>query len=155
MPINASQLKEYIIIPSLKQIDLYSESAVNLLLGTAAQESHLGTYLHQVNGVALGIYQMEPATFTDIMQNFIAYRSNLRSAVGKLAYGKVDELVYNLAFSTAMTRIHYARVNETLPNANDLEGLANYWKDHYNSKLGKGTVQEFINNYRRLVNNGI
>jgi hypothetical protein len=45
---------------------LASLNAIQLLMGTAAQESHLGTYLKQINGPALGVFQMEPNTEIDI-----------------------------------------------------------------------------------------
>lgn len=47
-----------------------SSSAVNLLLGTAAQESAFGTYLRQIGGgPARGVFQMAPATAKDIWEN--------------------------------------------------------------------------------------
>lgn len=67
MSINCEQLRLYVIRPTLEKIELWSEAAENLLLGTTAQESHMGTYIKQVGkGPALGIYQMEPATHKDI-----------------------------------------------------------------------------------------
>ena len=43
---------------TLKAIDLYSDEAVSLMLGTCAQESAFGRYRRQLgNGPALGIYQ--------------------------------------------------------------------------------------------------
>ena len=57
--IKASELRQYVIRPTLKAINLWSIAAENLLLGTAAQESQLGHYLTQVKGPALGIYQIE------------------------------------------------------------------------------------------------
>jgi hypothetical protein len=32
-------------------------------------------------------------------------------------------------------------------------GMADYWKQHYNTPLGRGTVEEFISNYQRHVGN--
>ena len=59
-----------LITSVLKELNLHSDNAVNLLMGTAAQESHLGKYRKQIGGgPALGIFQMEPATFNDIVNN--------------------------------------------------------------------------------------
>jgi len=148
---NASQLNEWVITPVLRKLGLYSPSAVNLLLGTAAQESHLGTYLKQINGPALGIYQMEPATHDDIWKNYLNFRHTLSSLVLQYNQQNADALLYNLAYATALARIHYLRAPESLPQANDIEGLAAYWKAHYNTRLGKGTTDEFIDNYKRFV----
>lgn len=155
MAIEPSHLREYVIVPTLTKLGLYSESAVELLMGTAAQESHLGRYLHQINGPAIGIYQMEPATYRDIYANFLRYKDRLREKVDALraAVGTIDpserEMHGNLYLATAMARIHYLRVPTPLPSAGDLWGLAHYWKVNYNSYLGKGTEEEFVQNYNR------
>lgn len=159
MGINAKQLRLNVIRPVLQDINLWSESAENLLLGTAAQESHMGTYLKQINGPALGIYQMEPATHKDLWLNYLNYQPELKSAVLSYLSHKDEssapaELVFNLAYATLMSRIHYRRVKEVLPQADDLQGLGRYWKKYYNTELGKGTVEEFVRNYTNFVLKG-
>ena len=77
----ADQFCEYVIQPALESIGMYSEPAEQLLLGTACAESNLGTYLHQVGGPALGVFQIEPATHTDIWENYLLYRGELRETV--------------------------------------------------------------------------
>lgn len=57
-------------------------------------------------------------------------------------------MTWNLRFATAMARIHYWRVPEPLPDADDIDGLARYWKQHYNAPLGHGTAEQFAENYR-------
>ena len=149
--IEKKQLKK-LVNEVLLKMELHSDEAVELILGTIAQESAGGTYIRQITGPALGICQMEPTTFKDIMNNYIKYKPELGRVV-MFASGvsalKSEILEYNLAFSIAMCRVHYLRVSEALPN--DLEGYAKYWKEHYNTRLGKGTVEEFIANYNRYV----
>ena len=150
----ATHLERYIIIPTLDYIGMNSKSAVNLLLGTAAQESRLGKYLHQINGPALGIYQCEPNTLDDIFNKYLRHRKELLRKILKLSIPgltKSKNAVGNLYYATAIARIHYYRVPEKLPSSDDIEGLANYWKKYYNTKKGKGTPEEFINNYKRYV----
>ena len=65
MTINKHQLRD-LISDTLHEIDAHSDAAVNLLMGTCAQESHLGTYIRQISGSALGIMQVEPATYQDV-----------------------------------------------------------------------------------------
>ena len=136
----------------LLKMELHSDEAVELILGTIAQESTGGRYIRQITGPALGICQMEPTTFKDIVNNYIKYKLDLGRAV-MFASGvtalKSEMLEYNLAFSIAMCRIHYLRVPEGLPS--DLEGYARYWKQYYNTVHGKGTVEEFIANYKKCV----
>ena len=75
--LNYIQLKELIIIPTLHDLVSFSDDAVQLLLFTCAVESDGGTYLKQLKGPALGIYQMEPETHNDIWQNYIKSKTSL------------------------------------------------------------------------------
>jgi len=148
---NKEQLRE-LIEETLKEIGLYSKDAVNLLMGTCAQESHLGEYIKQIKGPALGIFQMEPATFVDIEQNYFRYKKELYEKVkskSRVSYLYSGLMVYNLKFAICMARIHYLRVPEKLPDS--IEGYAAYWKKYYNTYLGAGTEEEFIHNYKRFV----
>ena len=156
MPINTLQLKTYIIEDCLKSIGLYSGSAVNLLLGTFAQESHMGTFLKQIGkGPALGIGQMEPKTHDDIWLHFLYYKDELAKLIlntcGYTQNPGPQALLYNLRYATCMTRAHYRRVPERLPTKDDLDGLARYWKKYYNTYKGRGTVDEFKKNYHDYV----
>lgn len=151
MSIDAKQLKLYVIVPTLARLGLYSDAAVNLLLGTCAQESQMGTYLKQINGPALGIYQVEPATHKDIFDNYLKYKPDLLGIVLSLGTYNDNSLITNLAYATAVARIKYLRAPDKLPDDNDVTGLANYWKKYYNTPLGAGQPQEFINNYRKYI----
>nr|DAR07359.1 MAG TPA: lysozyme [Caudoviricetes sp.] len=146
------KLKE-LITSVLKELNLYSGDAVNLLMGTAAQESHLGKYRKQLGGgPALGIFQMEPATFNDIVNNYLRYKPELASRierVARISRFKAEDIENNDLLAICMARVHYLRVKEAIPS--DLEGWARYWKRYYNTPLGKGTEEEFIANYKRLV----
>ena len=149
---NKKQLRD-LIERTLFKIGLKSDSAVILLMGTAAQESNLGEYIRQVgNGPALGVFQMEPETFKDIVTNYLQYRpelaKNIMAASGINAF-RSEYLEYNLVLAICMCRVHYLRVPEAIPG--DLNGWANYWKKYYNTPKGKGTVGEFVENYKRYV----
>lgn len=143
----------------LTELNMHSRAAVNLLLGTAAQESGFGTYLRQIgDGPALGVFQMEPDTEKDIWCNYLSYRDDLSETVWQIAGAAYDigpalvsALEANLSYQVAMARIHYWRVPEPLPPYDNVEALAAYWKRHYNTPRGKGTVQEFVKNFFRYV----
>ena len=65
---DAQQLHDYIIKPTLQYMSGNSSSndSAFLLFCTAAIESNCGEYIKQINGPALGVWQMEPATHMDI-----------------------------------------------------------------------------------------
>lgn len=157
--IDANHLRLNVIRPVLQHLSPeipYSTEAEDLLMGTAAQESRLGTWLVQLNnGPARGIWQMEPATYRDIHANFLAYRQTLLEKVEDFNIGVIsnidpeDSLTGNLYYACAMVRVHYYRQPEAMPT--DKEGYAKFWKDRYNSHLGKGTEEEFLVNYEHYV----
>lgn len=152
----SSHLREYVIRPTLEYLGLWSPEAEDLLLGTAAQESHMGHYLHQVRGPAVGIYQMEPTTHQDIWEHYLSGKADLGSKVRSLAayrwktsFIPTTEMHVNLAYATAMARAFYLRKPGAIPK--DLAGWAAYWKQHWNTHLGAGTEEQFVENYRRFV----
>ena len=157
MSLDPNQFRALVVVPVLNRLGLHSPAAEELVLGTAAQESGLRFLKQLGGGPALGLYQCEPATHADIWRNFLHYKPELRYLVSHFAtngtsgHPNQDELVWNLAYATAICRVHYLRVNKPLPVADDLEGLAAYWKKNYNTTEGKGTPEEFIANYRRLI----
>ncbi len=147
--IDLDQFKDYIVEPALEDLGLLSASAVELVIGTALQESRL-TYLKQLGtGPALGVCQMEPNTHDDIWDNFLRYRNVLSDAVLEIGGPDSLELIWNLKYSVAMCRVHYRRVSNPLPQAGDVAGQAQYWKTYYNTELGSGTTQEYIDNWSK------
>lgn len=149
--INVKQLEELIIVPTLQYLDPeipFSDAAVELLKMTAAHESHLGSYIAQVNGPALGIYQMEPATEVDIFRNFLDFKPSLLTKVVNHT-GLGEELIWNLQYATIMARVHYYRDKYPLPDAMDIEGLAQYAKRVYNTVEGKAEWRDYYNAYNR------
>ena len=155
MSIKPNQLRG-LIKDVLDYMDLYSEDAVELLMLTAAQESHCGTYIKQVRGPALGIFQMEPASESDIWDNYLTFKPDLESLIDSVSLldptaSEQFDLKANLIYQIAMARIHYLRVAESLPSKDDTKAMAQYWKKYYNTYKGKGTVEEAIFNYKKYA----
>ena len=138
------QLRD-LIIKVLKEVNLHSDSAVELLMLTAATESNLGEYIRQVRGPALGIFQMEPFTHDDIWRT---HNSKLVDLLGDQDSGK---LVYDLKYAIIMTRMHYLRIPSALPPATDIQSQAEYWKKYYNTHLGSGTIAKAKAKYTAYV----
>ena len=152
---DAEQLRECVIRPTLVTIGLHSAAAEDLVVGTWATESSLGTYLVQRgNGPALGVAQMEPFTHDDIWANYLRHRSAdvalMKGMVGSRFWdtdkGRPDPqaLVVSLDYAAAMTRYHYRRVPQALPRPGDWAGLAAYYKRYYNTPAGKGSEAKFL-----------
>jgi hypothetical protein len=158
--IDFNQFKEHVVVPTLKYLDSeipYSEEAVDLLMLTCAHESRGGKYLRQkgMTGTegAFGVYQMEMATHNDIWVNFLEARTSFEETVRGIRYDYLSsqmDLVANLAYATAMARVHYWRVPEALPSKDDtryMSKLGDYAKKYYNTHLGKATSSKYVTDY--------
>jgi hypothetical protein len=163
---NSKELRKWIIIPTLKILELYndetkensyeSECQVRLLLGTAAQESNMGQYFRQQgfcgseNG-AFGIYQIEKQShelaLTWLQINNAKMLSKVLSLRSKLLnINPLDHLIFNLYYATAVARIIYLSIKEPLPHHEDIKAIAEYYKKYYN-RNGKATAEQFIDNF--------
>lgn len=156
MSFNLIQIKDLIVRVTTAQ-ELCSEVSTNLILGTCAKESDFGIYLRQLdNGPALGVFQMEPATERDIWKNYLYLgRSKRRETIynisGIRSYINNEAMEWNIAYGICMCRLHYRRIAEPFPAADDVVALGWYWKNYYNSLQGKGTVKQFIKAYEKYV----
>ena len=154
--IDIDQFREFIIRPAIEYLDMWSVSAEELLLGTAIHESFIGRYIKQLKGPALGVYQIEPHTHKSIWTHYIKYREELvnkfLSIYPNIAEWKEevnDELlIYDLKYSTMIARIIYYRHKEALPRAGNISGHAAYWKEYYNTELGKGSKFSYMSNWK-------
>lgn len=150
--IDAEQFRTLVVRPVLNTLQAWSEEAEELLMFTAALESDCGTYLAQIKGPALGVYQCEPGTHTDIWRNFLLNNSRLSLLMSMHFSCPIipmeERLVYDLKYATAIARIHYLRVKESLPSG--IEAMWEYYKKHYNTGSGKAKKQS-IAKYAKWV----
>lgn len=159
MSLNVRQFRNYVLKPTLQRLNMDGKGAEALLLGTAAVESKFH-YLKQNGGPALGIFQIEPITLWDIVDRWLAPQRDLRESC-KVAFGfdpcelellTLERLcVGHLGFAVGLARFKYRMDPNPIPLAEDLPGLAAYWKRVYNTHLGAGTPEKFIQAYRELV----
>ena len=155
MSLDIRQLHRFVVRPALEHIGLAGVNAERLVIGTGLTESGLmfvdqkGRGGEQAWGPALGLWQMERATFNDNWQWLRARQGDLAAKVDALRCqnGFLDgdfwkQMTGNLFFAAAMCRVHYLRKPGHLPDT--LEGMAEYWKRHYNSMLGAGKIEDFL-----------
>ena len=150
--LNPKHLRRIIRV-ALWHIDLASEAAEDLVLMTAIAESGL-RHLQQLEGPARGLWQVEPETHCDVWRNYLEFRPVLADRVKGLSIGWgsassppdaiFEDLEGNLYYGAAICRVIYRRVREQLPPAGDVSAMGRYWKRYYNTDLGKGTVEEFV-----------
>lgn len=153
--IDLEQLNAYVVTPVLTHIKSYSDAARNLIIGTGLQETQF-YWVDQTTkgpGPGFGPYQCERRTHNGLWKVFLPTKPQLMADVSSLLgiwpEDKVSALHGNWNYATAICRVHYLDIPEPLPGARDKRGLAEYWKQHYNTVRGKGTIEEFLENYRR------
>ena len=159
-------LLTFVILPTLSYMGekFNTPAAQQLLLATAAQESHCGHFLHQIGGPAVGIYQIEPATFDDLEENYLKYEPSIARKVNELArspaltrkpggeiHDKTSQLIGDLHYATAVARAQYYRFSEKLPEFDDFEAMWSYYKRYWNTDRGAATRGEFKNNWNAFV----
>lgn len=148
------QFRHHVVRPTLLYLEPeipYSLAAENLIVGTALHESKLTNIKQLGGGPALGLLQIEPDTAADNWQNYLLFRKTLHNKVKRLE-GSSEvlhlALTGNLPYQVAMARVKYFRDPEPLPRSSDAEGMSLYWKRVYNTKKGKGTVEQFLESYQ-------
>jgi hypothetical protein len=115
-----------------------TQSAVHLLLGTMAVESDFGRYIRQRGGgPALGRWQIEPETFADIRRRWSIVVPELKSY-------EFSDLEHNDRRGIIVCRLKYRDAPPPLPEPYAWPTLAAYWKEFYNTRLGKGTPNDFL-----------
>ena len=151
---NAQQLYDCIIKTTHEYIggNYESKSANFLSLCTAAIESNCGEYIKQINGPALGIWQMEPDTHSDIWQNCDALRNMVFEQKIYDICGKCgdDALIQSPMYACAMARLKYSMDPNPLPKLSgdkdlDCINFFEYYKRVYNTEFGASTYQKWVN----------
>lgn len=137
--------RKHVIRPACHALDMWSQEAEDLLLGTALVESRL-FYMRQLeDGPALGFFQMEPGTHNDIWENFLRYRPKLQAKVMCVA-DRPQDMITNLIYAAMMARLQYFRDPEPIPDTP--EGQAAYWKRVFNTHKGKGSPEKYLQAWR-------
>lgn len=157
---DALQFREHVVRPTLVHMKMHSRTAEDLMVGTALAESNLTWLTQHGNGPAVGVYQIEPNTFSDIWDRYLNTRPDILARVEKLVAPSPlleKQLITNLAFATAIARIRYWMDPTPLPDPNDYPNHASYvwvlgetWKRGFNTELGAGTVEKFTAAYPGL-----
>lgn len=142
-----NQQLRHLVKETLEELDLFSWDAFNLVLGTIAHESKMGEYIKQIKGPALGICQMEPPTYNDIVERMSSFHYGKVMQLSGLTSLKcaAAHLEWNLKLAIAMCRMHYYLVPKRLPDTPI--GYAKFWKKYYNTELGAGTGEQFLDAY--------
>ncbi len=151
--ISDNQFRHLIIAPTLRSMDLWSQSAEDLLVMICAHESNGGDFIAQLDGPAHGVYQMEKATFNDIWRRYLFNKPDLEAKLLKACnmhhIPDAEEMDGNLYLATAMARIFFLRVYAPIPT--DPSIMSHYAKKYWNTEAGKATADQYLGAYVRFT----
>jgi hypothetical protein len=113
-----------------------------------------GIFFKQINGDALGIFQIEIPTLKSVIQTLnhplnLKLNERILSACFYAIHPSPDALIHNLRYATLIARIVYRRETQPLPREDDIPRLAEYYVKYYNAG-GKATVEKTIKIYKEL-----
>ena len=149
-----TDLRDTVVRPTLDRLGLGSPAAIALVLGTAVQESGLGALKQLGGGPARGFWQIEPFTHNDVVERLSILKPHLHERLSEIVGiwpSRIEQLSTNLCYGAAICRLKYYLIPEALPEAGDVDGLAAYWKTHFNTRLGKGRPEQWAKSFRQYV----
>ncbi|MDP2548897.1 hypothetical protein [Oceanobacter sp. 4_MG-2023] len=126
-----------------------TEAAVRLLIMIAAHESGAFMYVRQKGGPALGMFQMEPPTY-QYCCDYLKRSGRFKALPRQYSAAR---LVTDSVLAAGFARVYLYSHPEPLPDADDLQGLANYAKKYWNSELGAATPDDYLNAYNAVYGN--
>jgi len=107
-----------------------------------------GTYRSGYHG---GIWQVDEIAYDETVtqKGLKKYRDKIKAKLGidwnDTEWEDLDKPLY----SGLAARLFLARLSAPIPT--DLASQAQYWKTHYNTSAGKGTVKKFIDDVKQAI----
>lgn len=123
-------------------------TAKEMIIETAIAETGLGQIEDKTVGAGMGITQFDDKPFQDIRDRSIKLRPKILKELHiDISLVEWDDLRYNQFLALLFTRLHYWLKGDPIPAT--IEERAKYWKLHYNTKDGKGTVEHYLEMNRK------
>lgn len=149
---NPLQLREFVLVVCDALGHGSNNTAVQMMMETAAQETHGGRYRDPTpNGAGRGAFQIDKIPFydvrartreADIQRIHEEFGIDLRSV-------EHEQLDHSPMLAAIFCRLFYKLIPDPFPKT--VEARSEYWKARYNTRLGKGTVEEYLENAKRYA----
>jgi len=131
--------------------------AVNLMVGTAAVESKF-KYRKQIGGgPAVGLWQMELTTASDIWNRYLKHKKEYWNILAEAEELEKNihipfpesiiarRLVENDDIACVLARIKYRMIKEPIPPRPYQQAV--YWKQYYNTPEGAGMAEDYMDTW--------
>ncbi len=118
-------------------------TAKEMIIETAIAETALGQIEDKTVGAGMGLTQFDELPFNDIKNRCKKLQPQiLKDLHIDITLVNWDDLRYNQFLALLFTRMLYWLKGDPIPET--IEERAAYWKLHYNTKLGKGTIEHYL-----------
>ncbi len=127
------------------------ENAIKLVVETAQKETKLGAYKDKTPyGAGVGLCQFDLNGFRDTQDRTPESRREAIIKAFNIDILQVShrELAYSPFLSLLFCRLFYLLRPGAIPS--DVLGRAEYWKKWYNSSLGKGTIDQYVEDQKNI-----
>lgn len=123
-------------------------TAKEMIIETAIAETGLGQIEDKTIGAGMGLTQFDKLPFDDIKKRNMRLRAKILDELKiDIALVGWDDLRYNQFLALLFTRLHYWLKGDPIPKT--IEERAAYWKTHYNTSAGKGTIEHYLEMNKR------
>lgn len=128
-----------------------NRKAKELLLETACAETQLGTFPDRYAPEGFGLCQFDTIGFYDVINRTSIHTKKHVALRFKFDMDAItpQDIENDPLISFVLCRLKYRLIPDEIPA--DLEGRAHYWKKHYNTHAGKGTVEHYIESANRIL----
>jgi hypothetical protein len=147
--ITPTDFRTTIITPAFQAFTPYPSVALtpfvaNLLMSTCAVESEMGTYTKQIDGPALGIFQMDPSTLTDTVAIARSLFPVTYQAVENPSMVPAAQILVDNVYAAVLCRIYYYSRPFVMPTTDDVNNLWLIYKKWWNTRAGSTTKAQFV-----------
>lgn len=126
------------------------KNAYNMIIETACAETQFCTHPDNNHKSGFGGWQFDKAGFDHTIERSLKYRDEIYNKFRvDISVIKIEELRYNPFLSIILCRLFYKTKKGAIPSTR--EGRAEYWKKHYNTSAGAGTVEHYMESCERIL----
>lgn len=118
-------------------------TAKEMIIETAIAETGLGQIEDKTVDAGMGITQFDKLPFDDVKNRSMKLKEKIKKELHvDISLVNWDDLRYNQFLALLFTRLLYWLKGDPIPAT--IEERAKYWKLHYNTVLGKGTPEHYL-----------
>ena len=151
------QVKKYWVEPALEFFPepLRTPNRKQFMVAIGLVESGYNYVAQVPEADALGYWQVQKGTYLDNQVNFLDFKNEFNHywvLLKKIHIASYPSMASDCVFACYMGAITVYRAPASLPQYNDIEGMANYWKTYYNTSQGAGSIEDAFQVMQQVKN---